>query len=68
VTQNELDKYKQFIDTWSVARLATLNVAYALSYRDLEELIQERGSAADHSTVQRWVAVLRNQPTTGVRL
>ena len=30
-------------------------VAYSLSYRDLEELMQERGYALDHSTVQRWV-------------
>lgn len=26
-----------------------------LSYRDLEELMQERGYAVDHSTVLRWV-------------
>ncbi|RLA53886.1 MAG: IS6 family transposase [Gammaproteobacteria bacterium] len=31
-------------------------VAYSLSYRDLEELMQERGYAVDHSTIQRWVA------------
>jgi transposase-like protein len=30
-------------------------VAYSLSYRDLEELMQERGYAVGHSTVQRWV-------------
>jgi len=30
-------------------------VAYSLSYRDLEELMQERGYAVDHSTLQRWV-------------
>ena len=30
-------------------------VAYSLSYRDLEELMQERGYAVDHSTIQRWV-------------
>jgi transposase-like protein len=30
-------------------------VAYSLSYRDLEELMQERGYTVDHSTVQRWV-------------
>jgi putative transposase len=30
-------------------------VAYSLSYRDLEELMQKRGYAVDHSTVQRWV-------------
>jgi hypothetical protein len=27
-------------------------VAYSLSYRDLEELMQERGYAVDHSTIQ----------------
>jgi putative transposase len=30
-------------------------VAYSLSYRDLEELMQERGYTVDHSTIQRWV-------------
>lgn len=28
---------------------------YALSYRDLEEMMQERGLAVDHSTICRWV-------------
>lgn len=30
-------------------------VAYALSYRDIEELMQERGIDIDHATIQRWV-------------
>jgi transposase-like protein len=30
-------------------------LAYSLSYRDLEELMQECGYAVDHSTIQRWV-------------
>jgi len=30
-------------------------LAYALSYRDIEEMMQERGIAVDHSTIQRWV-------------
>ena len=30
-------------------------IAYSLSYRDLEELMQERGYAVDHSSIQRWV-------------
>jgi putative transposase len=30
-------------------------VAYALSYRDIEELLNERGVKLDHATVQRWV-------------
>ena len=28
---------------------------YALSYRDIEELMQERGVDLDHATLQRWV-------------
>ena len=28
---------------------------YALSYRDVEELMQERGLGADHTTIFRWV-------------
>ena len=30
-------------------------VAYPLSYRNIEELMEERGAELDHSTVQKWV-------------
>jgi len=30
-------------------------LAYALSYRDLEEMMAERGVSVDHSTIHRWV-------------
>lgn len=30
-------------------------LAYSLSYRDIEELMSERGIGIDHSTVNRWV-------------
>ena len=30
-------------------------VAYSLSYRDMEELMQERGVSVDHATLNRWV-------------
>lgn len=30
-------------------------VAYPLSYRQLEEMMGERGVAVDHSTLNRWV-------------
>jgi transposase-like protein len=30
-------------------------VAYALSYRDIEEMMTERGIKVDHATVNRWV-------------
>lgn len=29
--------------------------AYALSYRDIEELLRERGIEVDHATIHRWV-------------
>jgi transposase-like protein len=28
---------------------------YALSYRDLEEMVRERGLSLDHTTIYRWV-------------
>jgi len=30
-------------------------LAYALSYRDIEEIMNERGYPVDHSTIHRWV-------------
>jgi transposase-like protein len=30
-------------------------VAYPLSYRHVEELLEERGVPIDHATIQRWV-------------
>jgi len=30
-------------------------VAYPLSYRNIEELMAERGANVDHATVNRWV-------------
>ena len=36
-------------------------VAYALSYRDIEELMSERGVSVDHSTINRWVVTYAPQ-------
>src|SRR2546426_7292580 len=30
-------------------------VAYPISYRQLEEMMRERGASVDHSTLSRWV-------------
>lgn len=30
-------------------------VAYPISYRQLEEMMEERGVSVDHSTLNRWV-------------
>ncbi len=35
--------------------LPALTVRYPMSYRDIEELLLERGLKVDHSTVNRWV-------------
>ncbi|MFK5979543.1 MAG: IS6 family transposase, partial [Rhizobiaceae bacterium] len=50
-------------------------VRYAVSYRDLEEIMAERGVHVDHATLNRWVvkyspmvakvAQIRKQPTAG---
>ena len=49
-----LFKWKQF-----QPEIILLNVRwycrYALSYRDLEEMMAERGLSVDHSTINRWV-------------
>ena len=39
---------------------------YSLSYRDLEEIMTERGLSVDHSTIARWV--LRYAPVLNARL
>ena len=32
-----------------------LYISYSLSYRDVEELLLERGFKVDHTTINRWV-------------
>jgi len=39
---------------------------YGISYRDLEEMMTERGSSVDHSTIYRWVQ--RYAPVIEMRL
>ena len=36
-------------------------VAYPLSYRHGEELMEERGVPVDHATIQRWVVKYSSQ-------
>ena len=39
---------------------------YALSYRDVEELMRERGVSVDHPTVLRWVQRYAPNSTSAV--
>jgi len=47
-------KWRHFLPT-IILRCVRWYCRYALSYRDVEELAQERGLRVDHSTVYRWV-------------
>ncbi|VAW71926.1 Mobile element protein [hydrothermal vent metagenome] len=38
-----------------VLQSARWTIAYSLSYRDIEEMMQERGFEVDYSTSHRWV-------------
>lgn len=41
--------------------------AYALSYRDIEELLRERGIVVDHATINRWVIEFGPQLATSFK-
>ena len=43
---------------------------YALSYRDIEELMAERGINVDHSTINRWAKKLYKEvcPASQIRV
>lgn len=43
-------------------------LAYALSYRDIEEIMAERGFKVDHSTIHRWVIHFAPQLEQSFRL
>ena len=47
-------KWRQFEPQLIVTALGWY-LRYSLSYRDVEELLEERGLSADHVTVWRWV-------------
>jgi transposase, IS6 family len=34
---------------------------YAINYRDLEEMMRERGLSIDHTTIYRWVQRLESR-------
>jgi transposase-like protein len=38
---------------------------YQLSYRDLEEMMRERGLGVDHVTIFRWVSSATSRKSTG---
>ena len=50
------DNFKgRHFEAWLIVQAVTWYLRYPLSYRDLEEMLRERGLEADHSTINRWV-------------
>ena len=47
-------KGRQF-EAWLIIQAVSWYSRYPLSYRDLEEMFNERGLGVDHSTINRWV-------------
>ncbi|CAA9588689.1 hypothetical protein AVDCRST_MAG81-4526 [uncultured Synechococcales cyanobacterium] len=54
MSKSRLFKWRHFVPT-IILRCVRWYCRYSLSYRDVEELTQERGLRVDHSTVFRWV-------------
>ncbi|CAA9558482.1 hypothetical protein AVDCRST_MAG81-442 [uncultured Synechococcales cyanobacterium] len=52
--KSHLFKWRHFLPA-IIIRCVCWYCRYSLSYRDVEELTQERGLRVDHSTVFRWV-------------
>src|SRR4051794_34547477 len=61
----ELFRGRHFWDEIIVLRVRCY-LRYPLSYRDLEEMMAERGLTIDHSTIARWV--LRYAPVLNQRI
>ncbi len=53
-TQPKLFKYRHFEASF-ILLCVRWYLLYSLSYRDLEEMMVERGLSVDHTTIYRWV-------------
>ncbi len=54
MSQTALFKYRHY-EAEIVLLCIRWYLRYALSYRDLEEIMAERGLRVDHTTIYRWV-------------
>lgn len=52
--QPKLFKYRHF-EASLILLCVRWYLRYSLSYRDLEEMMAERGLSVDHTTIYRWV-------------
>jgi transposase-like protein len=54
VAENDLFKWRHY-ESEIILLCVRWYLRYALSYRDLEEMMTERGLSVDHTTIYRWV-------------
>jgi transposase-like protein len=54
VAETDLFKWRHY-ETEIILLCVRWYLRYALSYRDLEEMMNERGLSVDHTTIYRWV-------------
>ena len=54
LNNSELTTHRQF-EPQLILMAVGWYLRFSLSYRNVEELLQERGMSADHVTVWRWV-------------
>src|SRR5947199_762647 len=54
MSQPKLFKYRHF-EAEIILLCVRWYLRYSLSYRDLEEMMRERGLSVDHTTIYRWV-------------
>ncbi len=54
MSQPKLFKYRRY-QAEIILLCVRWYLRYSLSYRDLEEMMTERGLSVDHTTIYRWV-------------
>jgi transposase-like protein len=54
VAETDLFKWRHY-ESEIILLCVRWYLRYALSYRDLEEIMNERGLSVDHTTIYRWV-------------
>jgi IS6 family transposase len=54
VAETDLFKWRHY-ESESILLCIRWYLRYALSYRDLEEMMKERNLTVDHTTIHRWV-------------
>jgi transposase-like protein len=67
VAETDLFKWRHY-ESEIILLCVRWYLRYALSYRDLEEMMNERSLAVDHTTIYRWVQAYAPELERGRRV